>query len=82
LTLSKISGAWNQPEIAGEYRAAISLHSHTNFSKESQQCAPVFADKWPTLQRVLDKQCKKLCRPVDFSTAHWRPPEIPCDANA
>ena len=26
------------------------------------------------LRRVLDKQCKKSCRPVDFSTAYWRPP--------
>jgi hypothetical protein len=26
------------------------------------------------LRRALDKQCKKSCRPVDFSTAYWRPP--------
>ena len=26
------------------------------------------------LRQALDKQCKKSCRPVDFSTAYWRPP--------
>ena len=52
----------------------VSLHSHTNFSKENLQFIPAFAEKWPVLQRALDKQCKKSCRPVDFSTAYWRPP--------
>jgi hypothetical protein len=74
LTPSKISCAWNQPEIAGKYRTAVSLHSHTNFSKESLHFIPAFAEKWPVLRRALDKQCKKSCRPVDFSTAYWRPP--------
>ena len=74
MTPSKISCAWNQPEIAGKYRAAVSRHSHTDFSKESLHFIPAFAEKWPILQRALDKQCKKSCRPVDFSTAYWRPP--------
>jgi hypothetical protein len=74
LTPSKISCAWNQPQIARNYRAAVSLHSHTNFSKESLHFIPAFAEKWPVLRRALDKQCQKSCRPVDFSTAYWRPP--------
>jgi hypothetical protein len=74
LTPSKISCVWNQPQIAANYRAAVSLHSHTNFSKESLHFIPAFAEKWPVLRRALDKQCKKSCRPVDFSTAYWRPP--------
>jgi hypothetical protein len=74
LTPSKISCVWNQPQIAQTYRAGVSLHSHTNFSKENLQFIPAFAEKWPVLQRALDKQCKKSCRPVDFSTAYWRPP--------
>ncbi|HXM92252.1 MAG TPA: hypothetical protein VN974_11935 [Candidatus Dormibacteraeota bacterium] len=74
MTPSKISCVWNQPEIAGKYRAAVSLHSHTNFSKESLHFIPAFAEKWPILRRALDKQCQKSCRPVDFSTAYWRPP--------
>jgi hypothetical protein len=74
LTPAKISCVWNQPEVAAKYRTAVSLHSHTNFSKESLHFIPAFADKWPVLQRALDRQCKKSCRPVDFSTAYWRPP--------
>lgn len=74
MTPSKISCAWNEPEIARKYRAAVSLHSHTNFSKESLTFIPAFAEKWPVLRRALEKQCKKSCRPVDFSTAYWRPP--------
>src|ERR1700692_1987002 len=74
LTPSKISCVWNQPEIAGKYRAAVSLHSHTNFSKESLLFIPEFAQKRPMLRWALAGQCRKSVRPVDFSTAYWTPP--------
>jgi len=53
------------------------LHSHTNQSKESLLFIPAFAEKWPLLRWALKEQCKKSCRPVDFSQAYWTPPLPP-----
>jgi hypothetical protein len=69
LPQSRISCIWKQPSIAGEYRTAVSLHSHTNHSKESLLFIPEFAEKWSILRWALKEQCKKSRRPIDFSQA-------------
>jgi len=77
LPQSRISCIWKQPDIAGKYRTAVSLHSHTNQSKESLLFIPAFAEKWPLLRWALNEQVKKSVRPVDFSQAYWTPPLPP-----
>ena len=74
---TQVSCLWKQPNLAGKYRTAVSLHSHTNQSKESLLFIPAFAEKWPLLRWALKEQCKKSCRPVDFSQAYWTPPLPP-----
>ena len=74
---SQISCIWKQPRLAGKYRTAVSLHSHTNQSKESLLFIPAFAEKWPLLRWALKEQIKKSVRPVDFSQAYWTPPLPP-----
>jgi hypothetical protein len=77
LPQSQISCLWKQPDIARKYRTAVSLHSHTDQSKESLVFIPEFAAKWPILRWALNEQCKKSKRPVDFSRAYWTPPLPP-----
>jgi hypothetical protein len=77
LPQSQISCLWKQPKIASKYRTAVSLHSHTNQSKESLLFIPAFAEKWPLLRWALKEQCKKSVRRVDFSQAYWTPPLPP-----
>jgi hypothetical protein len=78
LPQSQISCLWKQPDIAGRYRTAVSLHSHTNQSKESLLFIPEFAEKWPALSWALKEQCKKSRRHhIDFSQAYWTPPLPP-----
>jgi len=77
LTQSQVSCLWKQPDLPGKYRTAVSLHSHTNHSKESLTFIPAFAERWPLLRWALKEQCKKSCRPVDFSKAYWTPPLPP-----
>jgi hypothetical protein len=77
LTQSQITCLWKQPGIASKYRTAVSLHSHTNQSKESLLFIPAFAEKWPLLRWALKEQCKRSGRPVDFSQAYWTPPLPP-----
>jgi hypothetical protein len=80
LPQSQISCLWKQPDTARKYRTAVSLHSHTNQSKESLVFIPAFAEKWPLLRWALKEQCKKSVRPVDFSQAYWTPPLPPKQA--
>jgi hypothetical protein len=56
------------------YRTAVSLHSHTNHSKETLQFIPNFAAKYPLLRWALERQCKKSKIPVDFRRVYWTPP--------
>jgi hypothetical protein len=77
LPQSQITCVWKQPDVVGTYRTAVSLHSHTNQSKESLLFIPEFAEKWPILRWALKEKCKKSARPVDFSQAYWTPPLPP-----
>lgn len=65
------------PDCARKFRTGISLHSHTKLSKEKLQFIPAFTEKWPVLQRVLDRQYKKSVVPVDLARAYWTSPLTP-----
>jgi hypothetical protein len=70
----KLSCFRNHPEQTAEYLTAVSLHSHTNHSKESLRFIPEFAEKYPVLRWALERQRKKAKIPVDFDRAYWTPP--------
>ena len=72
-----VSCFWNTPRVAGKYRAAVSLHSHTNRSKESLGFIPEFTQKWPPFRWALEHQYKRSRVPVDLTKAHWTPPLTP-----
>lgn len=72
-----ISCLWNQPQAAVHYAAAVSLHSHTNCSKESLGFIEEFAQRWSLLQWALEHQYKRARVPVDLSQAYWTPPLTP-----
>ena len=42
---NQLSCFWNEPDFGGKYRSAVSLHSHTNHSKESLRFIPEFTQK-------------------------------------
>jgi hypothetical protein len=74
---TKLSCFWHGPDLGRDTRAAVSLHGHTNRSKESLQLIPELARKGPMLHAALEKQCKKARFPVDFARAYWTPPLTP-----
>ena len=74
---TKLSCFWHGPDLGRDTRAAVSLHGHTNRSKESLQLIPQLARKGPMLHEALEKQCRKSRIPVDFSRAYWTPPLTP-----
>jgi hypothetical protein len=70
----KISRFTRRPDQTRGYLSAVSLHSHTNHSKEGLQFIPYFAGKNSVLRWAFDRQCKKSKIPVDFGQAFWTPP--------
>jgi hypothetical protein len=55
LAQTKLSFLWNAPGVAAKYQAAVSLHSHTNHSKEGLSFIPEFAKRWPVLHWALER---------------------------
>lgn len=74
---TKVSCIWSSTDCTREYRSGLSLHSHTRHSKEKLQFIPAFTEKWPIIQRALDRQYRKSVVPVDFSRAYWTSPLTP-----
>jgi hypothetical protein len=70
----RISCFRQRPDQIRDYLAAVSLHSHTNHSKEGLQFIPYFAAKHSLLRWAFERQCKKSRIPVDFERAYWTPP--------
>ncbi len=68
---------WNKTEIDRQYRSAVSLHSHTNHSKESLRFIPEFTRKHPILRWALQRQAVRSTIPVDLVKAYWTPPLRP-----
>jgi hypothetical protein len=77
LAQTRISCLWKQPDAALKYQAAVSLHSHTNRSKESLGFIPQFAERTPLLNWALNHQYKRARVPVDLTKAYWTPPLSP-----
>ena len=77
MTSTKVSCAWKNPESGRGYRTGISLHSHTQCSKEKLHFVPAFAQRWFLLQHAMDRMCRNSAIPVDFSRAYWTPPLTP-----
>ncbi|HET7891701.1 MAG TPA: hypothetical protein VFL34_09255 [Candidatus Sulfotelmatobacter sp.] len=73
---TKFSCFWHGPDL-GQSQVAVSLHGHTNRSKESLQLIPELARRGPMLHQALMKQCRRSRIPVDFSRAYWTPPLTP-----
>ena len=74
---TKISYFWDESGFGRNHRTGVSLHGHTNRSKESLHFFPQLAAKCPMLEAALEKQCRKSTTPVDFDRAYWTPPLSP-----
>ena len=79
-----VSCLWEEPLARKKYRAAVSVHGHTNHSKESLYFIAEFAGKHPLLRWALAGQERRArdisAITVDFSKAYWTPPVTPLAA--
>ncbi|HEY8559801.1 MAG TPA: hypothetical protein VIL74_05315 [Pyrinomonadaceae bacterium] len=69
--------------LAPQAKTGVSLHCHTEYSKEMLDFVPVYAEKLPIIsyfwKKERDKYLAREGRGLDFSTAFWSPPMTPHD---
>lgn len=70
-------------ELSGVARTGVSLHCHTEHSKEMLDFVPHYADKLPIIASFWAREkrnyLKREGKAVDFSTSYWSPPLSPND---
>lgn len=77
LVENKASHFCDESSLDKRYLSAVSLHSHTNRSKESLRFIPEFTQRHPWLHWALERQARKSTIPVDLVKAYWTPPLPP-----
>jgi hypothetical protein len=80
----KVTYLWKEPGVPKGYRSAVSLHGHTNHSKESLFFIAEYAARHTVLRRALSAQERrakaKAGIAVDFWKGYWTPPLPPLTA--
>jgi hypothetical protein len=78
---SSISYLWREPEAAKGFATGVSLHSHTNQSKETLDFISELSKDWNILQPVMrwaERRCKRLTGiNPDYAKSYWTPPLTP-----
>jgi hypothetical protein len=78
----KVNCLWKEPGAPRAYRTGVSLHSHTNHSKEGVYFILEYAARNPVLRRALAAEDRRATREgktarLDFLKAYWTPPLPP-----
>lgn len=79
--LRRISYLWKEPDAGREYSTGISLHSHTNQSKETLDFLANLGSQYKLLQPIF-REAERRSRerhntPVNYAAAYWTPPLTP-----
>ena len=78
LKQSKLHILSRPEDLSERARTGVSLHCHTEHSKEMLDFVPHYADKLPVINYFWHKEREKYLakegKGIDFSTAYWSPP--------
>ena len=76
-----ISYLWRDPNAAKGFRTGISLHSHTNQSKETLAFLAKFGNQFPVMRPLLARMERRSednhGLAVNYSASYWTPPMTP-----
>lgn len=79
--LRRISYLWKEPDAACPYSTAVSLHSHTNQSKETLDFLANLGNQYPLLRPILARYERRARERyntrIDYAAAYWTPPLTP-----
>src|SRR6201993_4569324 len=79
--LRRISYLWKDADSAREYSTGVSLHSHTNQSKETLDFLATFGNDYPLVRKVLNywenraRNVHKIT--LNYAAGYWTPPLTP-----
>jgi hypothetical protein len=76
-----VSYLWREPRAADGFTAGVSLHSHTNQSRETLDFIAELSTDWSLLQPLMrwaERRCQRTTgiRP-DYARSYWAPPLTP-----
>ena len=81
MSQSSISYLWREPEAAKGFTTGVSLHSHTNQSKETLDFISELSMDWSVLQPVIrwaERRCRRFTGiNPDYARSYWTPPLTP-----
>ncbi len=79
--LRRISYLWKEAAAAQAYSTAVSLHSHTNQSKETLDFLANLGNQYPLLRPLITRSERRSrewhATPVNYAAAYWTPPLTP-----
>ncbi len=79
--LRRISYFWTEPAAARDYPTAVSLHSHTNQSRETLDFLANLGNQYPILRPILARYERFAHErhniPMNYAAAYWTPPLTP-----
>ena len=81
MSQSSVSYLWREPQAAKGFTAGVSLHSHTNQSKETLDFIAELSTEWGVLQPAI-RWCERRCGRMtgiqpDYAKSYWTPPLTP-----
>ena len=81
MATSTVSYLWRDPDACKGFSGGVSLHSHTNQSKETLDFLANLGNKYalirPVLARLERRAKKKFGLSVNYAAAYWTPPMTP-----
>jgi hypothetical protein len=79
--LRRISYLWKDADSPRDYPTAVSLHSHTNQSKETLDFLANLGNQYPLIRPILDRYERRSrdrhSIPVNYAASYWTPPLTP-----
>lgn len=81
MSQSSVSYLWREPDAAKGYAMGVSLHSHTNQSKETLDFISELSKDWAFLQPIMRWAERRSIRLTgikpDYARSYWTPPLTP-----
>ena len=81
MTGSRVSYLWNNQRAAEGFASGVSLHSHTNRSKETLDFIVKLANEHRLFRGLIDRQEQRARRnhrlEVNYARSYWTPPLTP-----
>jgi hypothetical protein len=78
---STISYLWRDNQVPRSFRAGVSLHSHTNQSRETLDFLANFGNQYPVIRPLMSRLERRAEQNhgvrIDYAASYWTPPMTP-----